>query len=130
MRTLLLFLLGIALASCDTLIPAPSRGCTDSAALNRDFGAEEDDGSCQYSSVIFYKAVPGPPVQVSVDGQPVGSIAAFYPSGPGNCSAPGSATYQLRDGRVRDWTGISGPFISTGTIRADPFSACLRVRVF
>jgi hypothetical protein len=105
------------------------RGCTDSRALNYSTTAAVDDGSCEYSRVIFYKAVDGPPVQVSVDGQPIGVIEAFYPAGPGNCSAPGNATYQLQDSRRKDWNAQSGPYLASGTVQASR-TECIRVRVF
>ncbi len=115
---------------CDLIDPDPAMGCTDSKSFSYDYSAEEDDGSCEYSRVIFYKAVDGPPVQMTIDGQPVGVISAFYPSGPGNCSAPGNAYHQLPDSRSYDWNAESGPYLNAGTVQASRQSACLRVRVF
>ncbi|MEL6616502.1 MAG: hypothetical protein AAFQ43_12240 [Bacteroidota bacterium] len=125
----LLLAAALSLSACDLIEPA-SLGCTDRNALNYDSGASEDDGSCEFSRVIFYKAVDGPPVDVTVGGQPAGTITAFYPTGPGNCSAPGNATWRLRNGFVQDWNAQSGPFLNSGTVQADRFSECIRVRVF
>ena len=67
--------LSLALATCIPLIGcdilSPEKGCTDRNALNFDVGADEDDGSCQFSRVIFYKAVDGPPASVTLDGAAV-----------------------------------------------------------
>ena len=130
MRALFLLLaLSVAFTSCDLFSGTPA-GCTDPFALNHDASAEEDDGSCRFSEVIFYKVPDGPPVEVSVDGQPVGTITAFYPDGPEACSAPGTPSYQLQDGLRHAWEGASGPFRSTGTVQANPSAACIQVRVF
>ena len=124
-----LLLFGIIFSSCEKEV----RGCTDSKALNKNFEAELDDGSCRYSSVIFYMSVinPARPVSVSVNGNNVGTITAQYPLGPGNCSAPGCATFSFKDGKKLDWVATEpGGLIWTGTIEPNSFSDCIKVRVY
>lgn len=105
-------------------------GCIDNNALNYEAGADIDDGSCQYSRVIFYKALDGPEVTVTVDGNTVGTVTAFYPRGPGNCSAAGNAYHQLTDGELHDWNAEGGRFLNSGTVGPSRSNECIRVRVF
>ena len=81
------------------------QGCTDGNALNYDFGANEDDGSCLFSNVVFYSAVDlgTVGVTVNVDGVDSAQITTFYPNGPGNCTAPGTVQITLIDGQTHDW---------------------------
>lgn len=46
-----------ALVPCSLFV---KEGCTDGMALNEDFEATENDGSCKYSKVIFYGSVFSP----------------------------------------------------------------------
>jgi len=127
--TLLAFIL--LLPGCSLFESEPVRGCTDGSALNYDSNAEEDDQSCRYSKVVFYSAVDaGAPVSVNLNGSPIGSITAIYPQGPGNCSAPGTISHQLRDSQVHDWDATNGVFLATGTVQANSLQECIRVRVF
>ncbi len=117
----------ISLSSCHT------KGCTDSKAINQKFDADENDGSCKYSKAIFYgsQISPFPPVTVNVNGSSIGTINAFYPSGPGNCSVPGVATYQFVNGSKIDWVAIDAVgTIFSGTLDPSSVSECLKVRVF
>lgn len=130
-RRAVILALGLILSGCGILGLDAEMGCTDLSALNHDFLAEEDDGSCLYSSVVFYSAVDaGGEIAMRLDGRPIGSITAYYPSGPGNCSAPGTVGFQLQDGMTHDWDGVVGELISTGTVRASASAECLVVRVF
>src|SRR5437868_6986448 len=74
------------------------KGCLDPSSLTYNSDAEVDNGTCSYSTVTFYMSVinPSRPVTVTVDGNTVGTITAQYPSGPGNCSAPGCAIYKFK----------------------------------
>lgn len=109
------------------------KGCTDSKALNRNSDADKEDGSCQYSSVIFYMSVivPSRPVTVSVNGTNIGTITAQYPAGPGNCIAPGCATYQFKSGEKVNWVATEpGGSIWTGTAEPSSSLDCIKVRVY
>ena len=116
-------------AGCDWFRPDPVRGCTESRALNYDSDADEDDGSCSFSKVIFHKTLLGPPIEITVDGTVVGIITAT--GVPGNCSAPGNALYELADGDAHDWNGVSadGLSIFSGIVQASRTKACVMVRV-
>jgi hypothetical protein len=114
--------------SCD-----PHKGCTDSKALNHSSDAEADNGTCVYSSVIFYMSVidPNRPVTVSVNGSSIGTITSMFPGGPGNCSAPGCAFFQFTAGKKLDWVATEpGGLIWTGTIEPNSFQECIKVRVY
>ncbi|MEO7991386.1 MAG: hypothetical protein ABI663_17675 [Chryseolinea sp.] len=121
------FALLVSTSGCD------EEGCTDSKALNQDFTADKDNGSCTYSTAVFYGSIPSPfpPVTVTVNGSTVGTISAYYPSGPGNCSVPGVATFQFDNGEKVDWvvTDAIGNIFS-GTLEPNSFSDCLKVRVY
>ena len=109
------------------------KGCTDPKALNTKFDAQVNDGSCRYSSAIFYMSVivPSRPVTVSVNGTNIGTITAQYPLGPGNCIAPGCAVYQFKEGEKVNWVATEpGGSIWTGTIEPSSVADCIRVRVY
>jgi len=128
------FLANFFFSSCEK----PARGCTDSKALNKDYAADEDDGSCTYSRAVFYQAfatvnfrtIVG--VEVNVDGTLLGSTFAIYPAGPGNCSAVGTLVYQFQDGESIDWNSKiyledGTILLGSGTARADARNDCIRV---
>lgn len=108
-------LLTIAMSSlifascCDTFGVGCPKGCTDSKALNYDFSAKNNDGSCRYSKATFYaqfgfyQGVPINQIELKVDGSTIGSIATVYPNGPGNCNATGTVGYQFLNGNPIDW---------------------------
>jgi len=109
------------------------KGCTDTKAISYNSDAEVNDGSCEYSSVIFYMSVinPSRPVTVSVNGNNIGTITSQFPSGPGNCSAPGCVTFKFKDGKKLDWVATEpGGLIWTGTIEPNSYSECIKVRVY
>ena len=123
------------LPGCGLLEPDPITGCTDAAALNRTFGAEKDDGTCEYSRVVFYvRPAAGPylPVTVRVDGATVGQINGVWFSPPGNCSAEFTAPMRLRDGRPHDWNAATNgsQFVNAGVVQADHGKECIVVPVF
>lgn len=119
----------LLISSCEK----PVRDCTDSKALNRNSDAENDDGSCAYSTVTFYMSVinPARPVTITVAGNNIGTITSQFPNGPGNCSAPGCVVYQCKSGERLDWVGTEpGGNIWTGTIEPNAYSDCIKIRVF
>lgn len=108
-------------------------GCTDPKALNRNFDAVVNDGSCAYSKAIFYMTVINPtrPVTVTVGGNNIGTITSQFPNGPGNCSAPGCAVFQFKSGDRLDWVATEpGGNIWTGTIEPNSSADCIKVRVY
>ena len=109
------------------------KGCTDPNALNRDFDADKDDGSCIYYTAIFYMSVNNParPVSVAVDGNAIGTITAQYPGGPGNCIAPGCAIYKFKTGQRVSWVATEpGGLIWTGTVEPSSVFDCIKIRVY
>lgn len=119
----------------------PILGCTDSQALNKDFGAEENDGSCLYSNVsfyasaAFYNTIPITKIVIMVDGSEIGSLnGTIYPTGPGNCSAPGNVPYTFTNGDAVDWnTNIQlangATIFTSGQIAPSRSSECIRLNV-
>ena len=122
-------MIAVTISSCKK----PTRGCTDSKALNKSYDADTEDGTCNYSSVIFYMSViiPGRPVTVTVGGNNIGMITSQFPAGPGNCSAPGCVTYKFKSGQKLDWVATEpGGSIWTGTIEPNSFSECIKARIY
>jgi hypothetical protein len=120
--------------------PAPEiSGCTDSRAINYNPSATKDNGTCRYSDVTFYGAygsyagVPIMNVAVSVAGNPLGNLGIIYPSGPGNCSAPGTLSYSFQNGQPVDWNGTitlanGAVLFSSGTVTPSGLN-CIKVNV-
>lgn len=131
MKNLILSILALTLLTSTTC--EKEKGCTDIKALNHSFSAEMDDGSCQYSTAVFYGAFfsPCPPVTVQVNGSNIGVIEAAYPNGPGNCSVPGVAKYYFQSGETVDWiaTDPCGTVFS-GTLSPKSSADCIKVRVY
>lgn len=135
--SLFAFAILIASIGCEELIES---GCTDSKALNHDFIAEKDDGSCYYSRVTFYSkwgsfnGINIAKVDVSVDGNFMGTITKVFPNGPGNCSSQGNVAYEFNSGERVDWnatiTLVNGAsLVSGGTVSPSRSSECLKVNV-
>lgn len=143
MKTFKLLLLSIPLLfilSCDLLQPELEGGCTDSKALNQDFTADFDDGSCEYSTVVFYGRYVyyGPflfsiaKVDVTIDGNYKGSLSAVYPNGPSNCDAPGTVKHEFEDGSSVNWNAVitlsNGTFYTAGgTVSPSSSQSCIRI---
>lgn len=139
MKKLFYFLIiSFLLTSCDLF--TKKKGCTDIYALNKDFSAEENDGSCRYSKVTFYASIGflnGIPIQkidVSINQNFVGSITSVYPNGPGNCSASGTVEYQFLNGNKVDWNTVihlsnGGTVFSSGQVSPSSILDCIKVNV-
>ena len=123
------------------LTGCPKQGCTDPKALNYNYRNKKDDGTCQYSKVIFYASgystsgfwigLPNPPYTLYINGSPSGQITASYPNGPGNCSATGCPTYQFESGTTVDWEVRDGAgYIWTGSVSPSSTSECIKIRVY
>ena len=150
---LVAFLLSAILAfgGCLVVVPNNKPGCTDAGALNHDPLADLNDGSCRYSSVVFYAStnryeyIPDPdanqlfivPIKrivVTVNGSTLGDIRRYYPNGPSGCSAPGTLTYVLDRGKGAEWVAIvlldnGRRLIRTGTVSPDSLRKCIAVNV-
>lgn len=119
----------------------PIAGCTDSRALNSNFNAVQDDGSCIYSNATFYASastfngIPIVRVDVNVNGNNLGSTnGTFFPSGPGNCSVPGTIPFQFQNGENIDWNATvilatGATIITSGTARPSSISNCIKVNI-
>jgi len=116
------------------------RGCTDIKALNRNYDADVNDGSCTYSTATFYASagfysgVPITGIDVIVNGNVIGTISSIYPSGPGNCSAFGTIPYTFQNGNKLDWNTIvrlsSGAVVyGSGQVEPSSLFSCIKVNV-
>src|SRR5438876_132230 len=112
MKKLYLLLLTIAilfiLTDCHK-----KEGCTDTRSINYDSGAGTDNGSCKYSSVIFYASQlkyngnDADYFDVLINGKLIGSVTEFYPNGTANCAAYGCASYSFSNGNSVGWKVIA-----------------------
>lgn len=118
------------------------KGCTDANALNRDYDAIVNDGSCRFSNVTFYanagffNGIPITKIDVTVNGNGVGSIlgGSYYPSGPGNCVAQGTVAYQFINGNKIDWNttvylASGATLFGSGQVLPSSVSDCIKVNV-
>jgi len=123
----------LVLQSCE-------EGCTDTDALNEDFDAYKDDGSCEYTQATFYakwssfQGVPITQVDVAVEGSNIGTITTVYPQGPGNCSATGTVTYQFETGGSVDWNATmflanGAVLYQSGSVSSSSFTECKKINV-
>lgn len=105
-------------------------GCTAVNALDYNPQADNLDDSCEFSDVVFYKAVDGPPASVSVDGVVIGTATDFFPDGPRSCFTPGNVHFKLTDGEPHDWSVQAGAVTNSGTVSSARFTRCLMVRLY
>ncbi len=112
--------------------------CTDVTALNNQTGPKKD--ACRYSQVAFYASsgyysgIPISKIDVTVNGNAVGTINYIYPNGPGNCSAQGIAKYQFVKGSKVDWNTIvylanGATPVNSGTVSPSSALDCIKVNV-
>lgn len=105
-KILFIILIIPLLSSC-----GQKEGCTDTKALNFDFEATKDNGSCIYSSVTFYASNKVWPDQttikkiyVTVNGTHLGSIdTEFYEFGFETCEESGTLSYKFDSGEEIHW---------------------------
>jgi hypothetical protein len=138
MRIIILLL---ALFSFATIMSCKKkRGCTDSKSLNFDVDADKNDGSCRYSKVTFYakygaySGIPIMSIDVTVDGNMIGSINAVYPNGPGNCAAQGTVPFTFGSGKTSDWNTVvnlanGAKIFGSGSVTPTSLQDCIKVNV-
>lgn len=134
----------LTLTQCEIFEDPPEdpliTGCTDNKALNYNFRAEADDGSCEYSTATFFARYPAfngiqiASIDLFIEGNNSGKITTFYPSTPGNCSAPGTIRYQFYDGNSIDWNtriilSSGDELFTTGTASPLRSSECIKVNI-
>jgi hypothetical protein len=128
-------LLFIIFTSCNK-----TKGCMDMNALNFDASAEQDNGSCKFSAITFYASfgyyngVPINSIDVSVNGNTIGTINAIYPTGPGNCGAQGTVPYSFSNNSSYDWNTVvhladGQTVFGSGTISPMAGVPCVKVNV-
>ena len=121
----------LLLGGCDLVDVVEVPGCTDSRARNRDSSATEDDGSCFYSSVVFYVTnLEAIGARLNLDGQLLGTMTRPYLRGPGNCTALGTVNLEFQDGRSHEWEAVLDSLSDTGVVFASPSLDCVQVPVF
>jgi hypothetical protein len=134
-KLIMILLCGMSLSAC-----FKKPGCTEPRALNYDYNANENDGSCSFTTATFYakygyySGIPINKIDVSIDGSYIGSISSVYPSGPGNCSATGTVAYELLDSDAHDWNTTvllaNGAMIyGSGTVSAASSMDCKKINV-
>ncbi len=131
----LLSLSALLMVSC-----SKKKGCTDISARNHSFEAEVDNGSCVYSAATFYASsgyyagIPIMKIDVTVDGNAIGSITSVYPAGPGNCSAQGTLSYTFESGQKIDWNATvhlanGGVIFGSGQAAPSSVQDCIKINV-
>lgn len=123
------------------LTSCKEKGCTDAKALNKDYNADVNDGSCIYSNVVFYASagffngIPITKIDITINGNNIGTIpGTFYPSGPGNCSAQGTVSYRFLNGSGVDWNSTvylasGATLFGSGQLSPSSVSDCIKVNV-
>ena len=135
-----LILIIILFIGASIFISCETPGCTDDNALNYNFEANHNDGSCYYSTITFYakygffNGIPINKIDVSVNGDFIESLSAVYPNGPGNCNANGTGKYQCQSGDPVDWNTIvylanGATIFGSGNISPSSISSCIKVNV-
>lgn len=106
-------------------------GCMDFSATNYNSEAVKDCGCCSYAKVVFYSryqaynvggvwySINAFPIRISVNGQEIGTVEAFYPNGPGSTTVPGVITYDPGNNKNVEWfakvTAPDGQYIVLGS---------------
>ena len=133
--SILLILISIQISSTS----CRRKGCTDVNATNFDLDATKDNGSCTFSKSTFYAkygyymGIPITNIDLTINGNSVGTITAVYPNGPGNCNASGTVEYLFKNGKSVDWNTTvhlanSGTVYGSGVIMPG-IEDCLKVNV-
>ncbi|MDR1737323.1 MAG: hypothetical protein LBR66_00675 [Candidatus Symbiothrix sp.] len=142
-RIALMLIIPLVFCACPSEIDDPKeeiKGCMDRNSLEYNAAATVDDGSCRYSKVTFYARysafnnIPIMRIDLSVDGETIGSIQTTYPNGPGNCSAVGTVLYEFQNSKTVDWNTIvylaSGAVVyGSGTVSPSRYSECIKINV-
>jgi hypothetical protein len=122
------------------------QGCTNERALNYSSGAEKDDGTCNYSTVVFWARKQQHPVGNSfsgvssitlhVDDVNVGSITNIYnPFHPvPTCGSNGCVTFNMVNNSLIGWYALitlqNGTAIEkSGVVHASADQECIAVQI-
>lgn len=141
MKNKFIYLILTLTTICSIFSCEKKKGCTDPKALNRDYDAYVNDGSCKYSVVTFYSSagfyngIPITKIDVTINSSALGTIpGTFYPSGPGNCSAQGTVPFQFESGDKVDWNttvylASGATLFGSGQVSPSSGSDCIKVNV-
>ena len=92
-----------------------------------------DSGFTQRIAFYGASAIVPVPVVVTVDGNQVGTITGYWPSGPGNCSADFTAKTEVHDVKNHDWNARASngiAFSGTFAASAGVSNGCKIIQVF
>ena len=141
MKKNFLFLASIVMFACAIPSCRKKKGCTDSYALNRNYEALVNDGSCRYSNVTFYAStgfsngIPVTKINITVNGIGIGTISGtYYPAEPGDCAALGTVPYQFLNGNPVDWyttvyLASGATLVGYGELFPSPYFDCIKINV-
>jgi hypothetical protein len=124
---------------------AKINGCTDYNALNYDYSANVDNGSCEYSKFVFYAkyssflyngfSYPITNVEISINGNYIGSTeGTYYPTQPNNCYANGTATYEVANTTSVGWNAViylsnGAQLYTSGVTSPSKYNNCIKINV-
>jgi len=149
MKKLILFVLilfGISFTSCEKW---EKEGCTNPLSLNFDYSAEQDNGTCEYSTLVFYSektfrydSIDYVNITINdinlgtIHSNNVDSLNELYDDGSyvNNCLAFGTKNYHFNDSYLINWNATiyltNGDIKhNSGQLEPNPHYNCIKIDV-